>query len=606
MVAIGAMARSFKDAQTLLTPVYFLCFTPSLIAGLGDWELGGAVALVPGVNVTLLARDLILGKATFFHVACSSSRARSPSARSRSAWPRASTTPSASSPPTRARCRLFAWVRRLVGLGGRDPAAASDDANPGHSLALFGIGFLLVLLAGLVLRRHLTLNILVTQWVCMFGLVALYARSIGRPLVEVLRLRRVPGRALAGATLVGLSAWLVLGMLAQWFLKPPKELEESIRHLIMPNDGARGVGLTLLLVGLTPALCEESLFRGAILRGFSARLPRLTSAVLTGVLFGLFHLDLWRLLPTAILGVGLSLIALETGSIVPSMLKLRTSSTMPASSSSPTSGMTTSAAPIRALRRSSACSWAVSSSSPRGFCCCAGRGRNLPTRRALHEVLFGGRGAVRTHSVGEVAMTTNGEDKRAIGLLRKCDVLSDIPVESLAVLGPNLKLGNYRPRQVIYLPGDRAQGVHFLTNGRIKISKVTRDGKELTLAYRTEGDFFGEPCLLEGGPREEMAEAMDASVTVEVDREQLDQLLKTNGVAAYKFSRALIARRKDLETRVEQLIFKDRRLEARRALAQPRGTSTASRTSAASSSASRSRTQEMANLIGSTRETVRR
>ena len=25
MVAIGAMARSFKEAQTLLTPVYFLC-----------------------------------------------------------------------------------------------------------------------------------------------------------------------------------------------------------------------------------------------------------------------------------------------------------------------------------------------------------------------------------------------------------------------------------------------------------------------------------------------------------------------------------------------------------------------------------------------------
>ena len=80
-------------------------------------------------------------------------------------------------------------------------------------------------------------------------------------------------------------------------------------------------------------------------------------------------------------------------------------------------------------------------------------------------------------------MTTNGEDKRAIGLLRKCDVLSDIPVESLAVLAPNIKAGNCRARvRVIYLPGDRAQGVHFLTSGRIKISKVTRDGKELTLS----------------------------------------------------------------------------------------------------------------------------
>jgi CRP-like cAMP-binding protein len=87
--------------------------------------------------------------------------------------------------------------------------------------------------------------------------------------------------------------------------------------------------------------------------------------------------------------------------------------------------------------------------------------------------------------------------------------------------------GQLPPRQVIYLPGDRAQGIHFLAQGRIKISKVTRDGKELTLAYRTEGDFFGEPCLLDGGPREEMAEAMDSSTPSRSRASLLDNLLKT-------------------------------------------------------------------------------
>jgi CRP/FNR family cyclic AMP-dependent transcriptional regulator len=195
------------------------------------------------------------------------------------------------------------------------------------------------------------------------------------------------------------------------------------------------------------------------------------------------------------------------------------------------------------------------------------------------------------------------EDKRALGLLRKSDVLSEIPAEALALLLPNLKIGTYRPRQVIYLPGDRAQGVHFLASGRIKVSKVTRDGKELTLAYRTEGDFFGEPCLLEGGPREEMAEAMDASVTVEVERELLDQMLQSNGVASYKFARALILRRKDLETRVEQLIFKDvgsklaellLNLGHEHGIADERGLVVGLKITH----------QEMANLIGSTRETV--
>src|SRR5919202_439432 len=123
----------------------------------------------------------------------------------------------------------------------------------------------------------------------------------------------------------------------------------------------------------------------------------------------------------------------------------------------------------------------------------------------------------RTGTTPAWMTTPTAEDKRALGLLRKS--------EALQVLLPNIKIGTYRPRQVIYLPGDRAQGVHFLASGRIKVSKVTRDGKELTLAYRTAGDSFGESCLLEGGPREEMAEAMEASVTVEVERSALDKVI---------------------------------------------------------------------------------
>ncbi len=198
---------------------------------------------------------------------------------------------------------------------------------------------------------------------------------------------------------------------------------------------------------------------------------------------------------------------------------------------------------------------------------------------------------------------TTGEEKQAVSLLRRCDVLSEIPADAMQSILTGITIRNYRPRQVIYLPGDRSQGVHFLASGRIKISKVTRDGKELTLAYRSEGDFFGEPCLLDGGPREEMAEAMDASVTVEVGRELLDDILKIDGGAAYKFARALITRRKDLETRVEQLIFKDvgaKLAELLLNLGQEHGVSDERGLIVALKITH----QEMANLIGSTRETV--
>ncbi len=183
------------------------------------------------------------------------------------------------------------------------------------------------------------------------------------------------------------------------------------------------------------------------------------------------------------------------------------------------------------------------------------------------------------------------DDKEAIGLLRKCAVLAESPLDALQALVPGLSVGSYRPRQVIYLPGDRAQGVHFLTSGRIKISKVTRDGKELTLAYRSEGDFFGEPCLLDGGPREEMAEAMDASTTVEIARDALDERAAGPTAARPTSSRARSSCGARIsETRVEQLIFKDvgaKLAELLLSLGQEHGVSD----SAASWSASRSRTR---------------
>lgn len=182
-------------------------------------------------------------------------------------------------------------------------------------------------------------------------------------------------------------------------------------------------------------------------------------------------------------------------------------------------------------------------------------------------------------------------------------MLSNVPSDAVQALLPGSKVSAYRARQVVYLPGDRAQGVFFLAQGRVKISKVTRDGKELTLAYRTNGDFFGEPCLLEGGPREEMAEAMEATTAIEVDRETLDRALAANGAAAYWFARALIARRKDLESRVEQLIFKDVGAKLAELLLEL-GQSHGIEDNRGLVVGLKITHQEMANLIGSTRETV--
>jgi sodium transport system permease protein len=316
MVAIGALARSFKEAQTLLTPVYFLCMAPALTAGLGDFRLDGLTAFIPGVGVTLLARDLILGRATIAMALAvlASTALYGGAALALAARLYASERLFVTD---EAGLGLGGWLRHVVRGRAAAPASAEEGPTAGHALALFAVGCVLLFFLFVPLQSwRLGPGLLISEWVGLGGLVWVYARGRGQPLARVLRLRTPSPTALAGAILIGASGWVVLGLLAEWVLPAPKEVVESLRRAVA---GSRGLGATLFLMALTPAICEEALFRGPILRGLRARFSPLPAAIITGLLFGIFHLDPWRLLPTALLGVALSGIALASDSIVPAM-----------------------------------------------------------------------------------------------------------------------------------------------------------------------------------------------------------------------------------------------------------------------------------------------
>jgi len=320
MVAMGALARSFKEAQTLLTPVYFLCMAPALLAALGDFELHGIASFIPGIGITLLARDIISG-----HAAVGPTVAVIVSSVAYGAAALALA------------CRLYdserllgadeaslglrGWIRHLL-LGPRRAPVEHGDAPPtaGEAIAIYAVAWLVLLAFAPLQAWRLAPGLALFEWVGLLGLTALYARGSGRRLGAVLRLRRPSPRAVMGALLIGSCAWLVVGLLVEWVVPPPKEVTETLRHVITPAEGKVGFALALLLTAVTPAICEEALFRGPILRGLRTRFSAVGAAILTGLLFGLYHADVWRFLPTAVLGFALSMIALAADSIVPAMI----------------------------------------------------------------------------------------------------------------------------------------------------------------------------------------------------------------------------------------------------------------------------------------------
>jgi CRP-like cAMP-binding protein len=58
----------------------------------------------------------------------------------------------------------------------------------------------------------------------------------------------------------------------------------------------------------------------------------------------------------------------------------------------------------------------------------------------------------------------------------------------------------YRPKQAIFLQGERADAVYYIQEGRVRLSVLSKQGKEATIALLGPGDFLGEGCLASDQP----------------------------------------------------------------------------------------------------------
>lgn len=111
-----------------------------------------------------------------------------------------------------------------------------------------------------------------------------------------------------------LNAFLpVPDMLSEFQSSQMQMIENFLRgdHLLL---------LTLFHVGVVPAICEEVLYRGYVMRAFEKSWGILPAILISGLLFGLYHVQLSNLLPLASIGIILGFVTWASESIYPAML----------------------------------------------------------------------------------------------------------------------------------------------------------------------------------------------------------------------------------------------------------------------------------------------
>lgn len=129
---------------------------------------------------------------------------------------------------------------------------------------------------------------------------------------------RPAGRlAIAGGVLIGCSFWYlnlaVVAPIGERYLGG-HEFAQKLEHTIL---GGRPLWLTMLVVSVFPALCEELLMRGALTRALVPRFGRVGAVVLGAMLFGAMHLHPAQMLPTFVFGLVLGYAVVATDSVWP-------------------------------------------------------------------------------------------------------------------------------------------------------------------------------------------------------------------------------------------------------------------------------------------------
>lgn len=218
--------------------------------------------------------------------------------------------------------------RQTDGDGGR--YGSRLDAHPVEAILAVMLAFLLLPVASTLFQRWLGFGgLALAEGVAVLG-PALLALMLARrrwwewpaalgllaPSIPSIPSGRTLPVALFGALLVGAGGFYFVAAgvdaLQQHLLPMSQEVQQELLRLLVPPSGPRPVVIDLLVLALLPALCEEVLFRGVLLRALAPFSPG-AALLVSSLAFGAFHFSAFKFVPTTTLGVLLGALLLRAG-----------------------------------------------------------------------------------------------------------------------------------------------------------------------------------------------------------------------------------------------------------------------------------------------------
>jgi len=147
------------------------------------------------------------------------------------------------------------------------------------------------------------------------------------------------------------------------------------------------------------------------------------------------------------------------------------------------------------------------------------------------------------------------EGKRQVSRMKRAPKLAFDPKAFLAKVGKGRTLADYKKNQRIFAQGDPAEALFYIQSGKVKLTVISKQGKEAVVAILGAKDFFGEGCLAGQPLRMAGAAAMSECSIMRLEKLGVVRLLHDEPAFSELFLQYLLSRNIRIEEDLVDLLF---------------------------------------------------
>ena len=192
-----------------------------------------------------------------------------------------------------------------------------------------------------------------------------------------------------------------------------------------------------------------------------------------------------------------------------------------------------------------------------------------------------------------------------IELLQSVSIFWDLNEDELGHIADKMVAKHFENGNYIFLEDSEGEQCFFVLEGSVKVTRLSKDGREVILAMLNEGDFFGEMSLLDGESRSANVIALEKTKVLTLDRNDFIAVVNDYPQIAVQLLKELARRLRKSDRQIASLSLSD--AEKRIALciirfADEQGVIQNGKVSIPKTPIQ----QDIANMAGTSRETVSR